>query len=494
LAAVDLWGLNPVDGELDDGELGAVGQGGVSPDAAGGESAVYAPGTWIGGEPGWGRNFTGREVGDLDLSKWDVLQRDGTRRGAVDTPWGDGRVYVIVADGGPDGLLLPDGPGGRTRWYRPEEVAEVIAGDPERPPGIPVVILTGNAGSGLLALPRWSAARAGVTVWSMDAQYLFVTPVGGGRPHVAFLEALEGRQALGQWIASPPGMLPDPALDPSEGGMVFPGTDPSFTENDLVTYTMVDEKHQSTGRAAHNPEEFAENEWAYRSLPAVRHFVRWDPETDTEGPLQVMPEGMRGAYLFAAHGQIFSSGVELPYKRRDPDGNELVDKQSVPGQAIGQFIRRRPSFRGKHAVLLDACGLGAIHPEHHDPLIDDPAGQDVTEETGVPTYAYAREASFAKGGAGRTASASTVGSTNSARTLCCSSRRSPTNGCLWSLTRRAWARSCRIGWSGHAASPVLCGTPSQASSRWTASRSTGRIFSVWARWRACGGDWARRVR
>ncbi|MFJ7096216.1 hypothetical protein ACIQWL_39240, partial [Streptomyces mirabilis] len=398
VAAVDLWGLNPVDGELDDGELGAVGQGGVSPDAAGGESAVYAPGTWIGGEPGWGRNFTGREVGDLDLSKWDVLQRDGTRRGAVDTPWGDGRVYVIVADGGPDGLLLPDGPGGRTRWYRPEEVVEVIAGDPERPPGIPVVILTGNAGGGLLALPRWSADRAGVTVWSMDAQYLFVTPEGGGRPHVAFLEALEGRQALGQWIASPPGMLPDPALDPSEGGMVFPGTDPSFTENDLVTYTMVDEKHQSTGRAAHNPEEFAENEWVYRSLPTVRHYVRYDPLTGTEGPLQEIPEGMRGAYLFAAHGRIFSNGVELPYKRRDPDGNEIVDKQSVPGQAIGQFIRRRPSFRGKHAVLLDACGLDAVHPEHHDPLIHDPAGQDVTEETGVPTFAYADEASFAKGG------------------------------------------------------------------------------------------------
>ncbi|RRR71745.1 lonely Cys domain-containing protein, partial [Streptomyces sp. RP5T] len=360
---------------------------------------VYAQGTRIGGAPGRGRNYTGQQVDDLDLSKWDVLQAGGTRRGAIETPWGDGPVYVIVADGGPDGLYLPDGPGGRTRRYGPEQVADVIARDPERPPGVPVVILTANAGSGLLALPRWSADRAGVTVWSMDARYLFVNPVGGGRPHVAFLAAPEGTQALGQWIASPPGMLPAPALDPSEGGMVFrPGTGTSFTENDLVTYTMVDPRtHQSAGRAAHDPQEFAENEWAYLSLPAVRHFARWDPETDTEGPLQEMPEGMRGAYVFAAHGQIFNSGLELPYRKREPDGSELVDEESVPGQEVGRFIRRRPSFRGKHAVWLDACDGAAIHPEHHDPLIDVPAAQHVANETGTPAYAYAAEASPAEG-------------------------------------------------------------------------------------------------
>ncbi|MYR62007.1 hypothetical protein GTY54_39345, partial [Streptomyces sp. SID625] len=354
--------------------------------------------TRLGDTPGSGRNYTGRPAGPLDTSAWDVLEADGTLRGATATPWGDSPVYVVVADGGPSGLYLPEAPGGPLRLYGPEEAAEIIARDPERPPGVPVVLLTSHAGDGLLTLPRTVADRAGVETWAMDARYRLL-PTGDGRTRVVFRDDPDGGRPLGQWIASPPGMLPDPAQRPPEGSLVLgAGTGFAFTEDALITFTLVDPATgRSTGRAAHEPGDFAENEWSYRLLPRVRHFARWDPETDTEGPLRELPAGMRNAYVFSSHGRLLQGGVEAPHVVQRPDGSTSVENEDITGVETGLFIRRRPSFRGRSSVWLDACSGHALHPEYHDPLVHLSGAQQVANTVDALVWSYADDATFAEG-------------------------------------------------------------------------------------------------
>ncbi len=341
----------------------------------------------VGGSRVPGLNWGSGEVTALDTTQGDLLEVDPA--GGYDvvstspTPWPTGRTpYVVAADGGRDRVAarLPDG---TVRELGTEEFIELVAADLARedlPADVPVVLAVPFAADGLLDLPRRLADRIGRTVWAHSGRVTVESAPG----EAATIDVVRTpKTPRGDWIASDPGLGPDPDDD-------VPAWHHEVVSRALVSALT----GRQIGRASHHPAEFAEDfEEDDRHLDRMGTFVHDDPATDRlSGAYDLPRPGPEDrAYRLDMHGRPGA----LILAMRDGTTRDIDEREAGP------WLRRRKSLTTlpkDHWVDLVVCWSGAPRdsavprpsaasdaydgPFVADPLATVSMGQHVANATG----------------------------------------------------------------------------------------------------------------
>ncbi|WP_371934390.1 lonely Cys domain-containing protein [Streptomyces glycanivorans] len=351
-----------------------------------------------------GLNWDDDTVAELDTASGDVLE--DTPSGTYDvldtlrTPWPQGVTpYVVAADGAHDRVeaRLPDG---STRELDVDEFVELVAADvaQETPAqGTPIVLAVPFAGDAYLDLPRKLADRTGLTVWAHSGEVTL-----SSAPGAASTIDIVRRPGVpqGDWIASVPGLAPDPDDDA-----------PAW-HREVVTRPIVSSlSGKQIGRASHHPAEYAQHfEQEGRHFDRMTTFVHHYPATGGTSQEHDLPRpGPEDtAYRLDMHGE---PGV-LQLALRD-GGVRLVDEREA-----GPWLKRRKSLASlpeDHWIDLVVCWSGAPRgsavpapatvsdafpgPFVPDPLRDVSMGQHLANSTGrTVRLAYSSQGARSDGG------------------------------------------------------------------------------------------------
>ncbi|WP_221354057.1 lonely Cys domain-containing protein [Streptomyces beigongshangae] len=302
----------------------------------------------VGGHRAAGLNWGEDDVVELDTTRSHLLPKPPGSMLAptAPVPWGNAvPPYVVAAEGGPDRVevLLPDG---TTRDLDIDEFVELVAADVARealPPGTPVVLAVPFAGNGYLDLPRKLADRTGLTVWARSGD-VSVSSVSGAASTINVVRSPSRQYPLGDWVASDPGLAPDPDDDVPDW------------YRDVVSRPIVSARTgRQIGRASHHPAEFARAfEDHDRHLDRMSTFVHDYPATDRVSQEYDLPRpGPEDrAYRLDMHGTPGALVLALE------DGST----RDVDEREAGPWLRRRKSLTTlpeDHWVDLVVCWSGS---------------------------------------------------------------------------------------------------------------------------------------
>ncbi|MGW5370307.1 lonely Cys domain-containing protein [Streptomyces sp. NPDC004011] len=341
----------------------------------------------VGGRRVPGLNWDGHETAELDTSRTSVLREDASGDfdvlGTTRFTWPQGTVpYVVAADGGPDGVdaRLPDG---STRSLGVDEFVELVAADVAQaglPQGTPIALAVPFAADGYIELPRKLASRTGRLVWAHSGEAMLSHSPGEAstidtvrRPGVP----------QGDWIASPPGLAPDPDDDMPDW------------HRDVVTRPLVSATTgRQIGRASHHAAEFARDfEREDRHLDRMTTFVHYYPATHDRSAEHDLPRPgpENTAYRLDLHGEPGHLVLAL----KDGTTRRIGEQEAVP------WLKRRKSLAAlpkDHWLDLVVCWSGApvdnaVSDQDHtsdaypgpfvpDPLSDVSIGQHLANATG----------------------------------------------------------------------------------------------------------------
>ncbi|MGW2539053.1 lonely Cys domain-containing protein, partial [Streptomyces sp. NPDC001499] len=351
-----------------------------------------------------GLNWDDDTVAELDTTSGDVLEDNpsGTYDilDTVGTPWPQGVTpYVVAAAGAHDRVevRLPDG---STRELDVDEFVELVAADvagETLAQGTPLVLAVPFAADAYLDLPRKLADRTGRTVWAHSGEVTL-----SSAPGAASTIDIVRRPGVpqGDWIASVPGLAPDPDDDA-----------PAW-HREVVTRPIVSSlTGKQIGRASHHPAEYAEHfEQEGRHFDRMTTFVHHYPATGGTSREHDLPRpGPEDtAYRLDMHGE---PGV-LQLAMRD-GGVRLVDEREA-----GPWLKRRKSLASlpdDHWIDMVVCWSGAPKgsavpapgtvsdafpgPFVPDPLRDVSMGQHLANSTGrTVRLAYSSQGARSAGG------------------------------------------------------------------------------------------------
>ncbi|MEK8171935.1 lonely Cys domain-containing protein [Streptomyces sp. M19] len=230
------------------------------------------------------------------------------------------RPYVVAAEGRHDmvEVLLPDG---STRQLDVDAFVELVAADVAReglPKGTPIVLAVPFAGDRYLDLPRKLADRTGLTVWAHSGQVEL--NMDGGTVTLDVIHPEEG--AKGDWIASEPGMAPEPDKD-----------DPDWYGR-VVTRAIISAlTGRQIGRSALEPGELAYGmEELLSHADQMTTFVHQNLVTGTPSdPLALPTPGERFPEAHAY--RVFIHGV--PGYFQMPMDDDMTGTSAGPGPGGG---------------------------------------------------------------------------------------------------------------------------------------------------------------
>ncbi|MCT9084362.1 lonely Cys domain-containing protein [Streptomyces fulvoviolaceus] len=307
-----------------------------------------------------GRNWTGQA---LNLLVDFVGRYD---RGGLDwspPPW-QGSPYVVVVELSDAGLIMVRDGAGNQVEVPYEELAELVAHDPWRPPGAPVVLLLEDAGAGMRMLPSLVAERIGGRVWSMYGS-LRLQPMADNPPwrRVAFAESdPPGAYPVGAWIPSNPGQVPAGPL-----GEVRASDGTTFSDDDVEMYTLTTSDGQRlTGLVLMNATEMALREVDLRNVSQIQHYADQSEylpgiSTSRTGPLLPLPRGLNEAVVVLAHGR--DGSASLPRR-------STGETYTLSNDEMAAFLARQIALLSVPAhwpVWAVSCQLGRW-PTGADPL------------------------------------------------------------------------------------------------------------------------------
>ncbi|MEU9453146.1 lonely Cys domain-containing protein [Streptomyces sp. NPDC048277] len=350
-----------------------------------------------------GRNWTGGPGREADTSGYRVVaQDDGT---TTSRPWpsagnpGAPDPFVIsTANGGHNHtrLALADG----RRWrLSSEEFAELLAMDPAlavSDPRMPVVLAWTEAGDMGLDLPRTAAFRSGRQVWAHTGTVTSDPDPKTSRLVVKVSDDRDVERPLGTWIVSEPDDLDDTDRtnrfdrSPAEDRfLTVDGRAFRFSEIKSVTLAL---DGRSSGRSLMGTKDQWLREEGMEAKLSASEWYDADPVTgEPVGAPRPVPWKGRRVYFLNAHGL--------------PGRTQVVGARSETGmvrsQAIGPFLRRRPSLRRLAPdvpIVLMSCwadapdsaeqvGFGSPAPFAADRLAALSAAQRIANETGRTVFA-----------------------------------------------------------------------------------------------------------
>ncbi|WP_189880364.1 lonely Cys domain-containing protein, partial [Streptomyces bluensis] len=339
-------------------------------------TGALGPHTALNGSGGQyiGRNLTGRPGLNLLLDRVSV-EGQSTQ---VAPPWG-ARAVTVVATRGPSGLLtVPDGRGG-TVEVDDEQFAELVARDPDRPPGVPLVLLAQDAGENLA---RLVADRSGVRAWFTYGDFrLQPLPGGNGWLFPALANSDPGRAPVGAWIPSDPGLVAD---DPRAQITAADGT--AFADDDVWSFALPTvDGQQLTGRAFLDPKDMAIREEDLRPLSAVQYYTdlyEGLPGVDAsrESGLRPLPRALANSYISVGHANQGRAVVP----RKSTGANQVV-----PAKEIGRTLSRRKSLqRLPQDWPIWQLWCEIAQPRPGQDRLESPLGaQAIANETGRTVFA-----------------------------------------------------------------------------------------------------------
>ncbi len=297
------------------------------------------------------RNLTGRQGLRLLLDRTGAQDERGTIVQAT-APWG-GPVHAVVAQRGPSDLIVVHDGGGNPVEVDEQEFIELVAHDPHRPAGVPVVLLVEAAGE---SPARLLADRIAGRVWYTDGTFrLQPVPDGDGSRYVALENTDPGKVPLGTWLPADPGLVPD---DPGASVTLADGRRVLDTDLESYALTTVDGQ-ELTGRVFLNAMDTAMREQGLRQISAVRYYTDLyeglpGVDTDRESGLRPLPRPLTDSYIFAGHGR---TGMKTVPVRSTGRGHLLGDKE------FGRLLARRKSLqrmRPDKPVWALWCELGQV--------------------------------------------------------------------------------------------------------------------------------------
>jgi hypothetical protein len=176
-----------------------------------------------------GRNWTGADIDELDMSVTHVYQQVGQRELKLisdhPAPWGSG-AWTVVADGDAGHVMFP-GPDGRPARVPVEQAAAWVLNDPgltRYPPDADVVLIVPGVGGQQMTLVRDIANGTGRRVWATYGEARAFRPprrrgisaLGDRRRHVA---ALVSRVPAGKLVGEEPPLGAWLVVDPAPGAL-----------------------------------------------------------------------------------------------------------------------------------------------------------------------------------------------------------------------------------------------------------------------------------
>ncbi|WP_141708996.1 MULTISPECIES: lonely Cys domain-containing protein, partial [unclassified Streptomyces] len=361
---------------------------------------VFSTGRTLGGAADElrGMNWTGLDASGLDVTQVGVSVpgpdgRLALRGDPTTARWqrpGGPAPYTIVASGAHDHIEVRGFKG--AVYQVPKDVfAELLALDPALaalPADVPVVLLVPRAGGGGLDLPRRAADRTGREIWSASGHVRMARqdPADPADPmRVSLVEAFGMRR--GDWIASRPGQL----LDPASAG------DAPDWESEVLTQTIVS-NGRPVGRSAFDDAEAPRMESYLQHLADMTELWHHNAATGNRTKDdRLVPWTGREVYFFAAHSLPGAMNLPLPGGRA----------RTTRGQQIGGLLKRRPSLVDLPAdgvIVMEACwfaaaadgdvtpGGGSRSPFVSDPLATVSDAQHVSNETARTVFGSTRPA------------------------------------------------------------------------------------------------------
>ncbi|HBF80752.1 MAG TPA: hypothetical protein DD420_12745, partial [Streptomyces sp.] len=292
-------------------------------------------------------------------------------------PWGD-QAHAVVAQRAPSGRILVDDGRGTPVEVDEQEFVELVAHDPGRPAGVPVVLLVEEAGE---SLARRLADRIDGRVWYTDGTFRLQPAAQGSSWRYAALENPEpGRVPVGTWLPADPGLVPD---DPDAFVTLADGT--RVAEDDLESYALTTADGQElTGRAFLDPQDMAMREQGLRPISAVQYYTDLyeglpGVDSDRESGLRPLPRPLTDSYIFVGHGR---TGMKAVPVRSTGRGHMLGDKE------FGRLLARRKSLqrmRPDKPVWALWCELGQVRTGK-DRLESPPPAQSASNMSGRTVF------------------------------------------------------------------------------------------------------------
>ncbi|MEU9380743.1 lonely Cys domain-containing protein, partial [Streptomyces sp. NPDC048279] len=370
-----------------------------------------------------GRNWSGARVGKVDLGIVSVAT--GTPDGAVTVepgstapaPWlrrandddvrgseALGQAAYACFTGGVRNRRITVTVNGRGHLLDTRVLAELVAHDPDRATGAPVVYGSSYPGRRGLELARAMAEGSRATVWSSSGDLVLIPgDIPGGSLHLARIRQ-QSASTPGRWTASPPGLEAREEQDPAglslydRSGRRIP-----VAEADVQSHTLVGTDHQSAGVALFSTEEWPRREVRVGDVSALTQYVHLLPAGRTTGspkplPWTALPSG-QPVYTVIGHG----SGQHLAVNVTTGDGPGQTRVMGADAHQVLGILRRRPSLArlderhpgGEKAVLpLLACGgpKRGIDPLETVPLAQKLATLDNRVVFAAPTRVKASNA------------------------------------------------------------------------------------------------------
>ncbi|MGW5636785.1 lonely Cys domain-containing protein, partial [Streptomyces sp. NPDC003832] len=314
-----------------------------------------------------GRNWSGRDGLTLHLD------RVADPRGVRPAPWGSA-AHALVIERDDEGRLLAAG-----LPVSDAEFAELVRHDPQRPPGVPVLLLMAEDGGRNEALARLIADRTGTRAWFSYGD-LRLVPAPDGRRVPFLAEPATPSDPAGTWVPADPGLVPD-----TPGATVTAANGTVFPDPDIHSYPLVTADGQAlTGRAFLNAHDMALREQSFRALSAVQHYSNvmeglpgvYAGRESGDLPL---PRGLTDSYVAVGHGD--QGRTTLP--RRSTGAN-----QAVHPRQLGRVLARRRSLVAlppERPVWLLVCEVSMTRPDQ-DLLNQPPSSQYVANETGRTVF------------------------------------------------------------------------------------------------------------
>ncbi|MGW1412708.1 lonely Cys domain-containing protein, partial [Streptomyces sp. NPDC002403] len=253
-----------------------------------------------------------------------------------------------------------------------------------------------------LELARTVANAIGEPVWTSTGRAGVSFDEETGMTYPARFDDDPGKQPVGQWMVSPPGLLPPPGTEPSSSGQwlytMEDGKRLWVLDQELITYSVI---HPVTGESIGRSivseiEQVAAEAVDYISqLLSARFMYHSDPAYAGFAPVGTMPTLWADAdpgtrmYVFAGHTDEYGRFLWLARIN-----GEVKELWGTPRSA-GGYLKRRPSLnrlreeaQGRPVPILAArCRVGSVPQGAVDPLATGESGQILATEAGAPLYA-----------------------------------------------------------------------------------------------------------
>ncbi|WP_133169141.1 lonely Cys domain-containing protein [Streptomyces sp. MH60] len=323
------------------------------------------------------RDWSGGGALQLDV---DQVWAPGSRRGEpmVGSPalWGH-RPHVALAERDADAdLIIVRDQSGNARYVDDGEFAHLVALDPNRPPGAPVLLLVRpprNAAPE--TMPRLLADLAGTRVWSTDGDFSLMPAEGPGNVRlIALVDRRPGRH-VGVWFPSDPGLH-----DRSPGYEIQTTVGTALDSSDVESYPLTTLDGQLlTGRAYLTSDDLVRMEAALREASGVEYYANYDEGVpgaipSRHGPMLRLPRALTDSYVLYLHARAGWASVSSRSSGRQYNLR--------PGE-LGRIVRRRPSLQQLDPnlpIFALGCELAQLRPGS-DLLVEPSEAQNVSTQT-----------------------------------------------------------------------------------------------------------------